>query len=250
MRALRPGPVLAAALTAACISTAPCEASLVGFLAEIDTSHKTFAIYNLSDPGLEITNVTIALGSGAAFSTDDLREATEHHRIHVHEDFAFTPEEDSHFKTNWDSGPPLMLLGRLADCVQAGASTASFAFTGFGAGDAWGLRVRIVEADDAHHKAKGSAMDGTVITVVFSDGTTLSSMFESGLSRSHSQSLHITATGGQAEHEHQHEFLFGARVNVPDAPPEVPAPGAWLLFALGMAGVVRFGRRTEESRPR
>jgi hypothetical protein len=245
MRALRPGPVLAAALTAACVSSAPCEASLVGFLAEIDTSHKTFAIYNLSDPGLEITSVMIALGSGAAFSTEDLRDATEHHHIHVHEDFAFTPEEDPHFKTNWDSGPPLMLLGPLADCVQAGASTASFAFTGFGAGDAWGLRVRIVEADDGHHKAKGSAMDGAVITVVFSDGTTLSSTFESGLSQSRSQLLQITATGEQAGDEHQHEFLFGARVNVPDTP-EVPAPGAWLLFALGMAGVVRLrGMRDE-----
>ena len=191
-----------------------------GFLAEIRPAQSHFAIRNISDEN-DIVQVIIQLGDNTIFETSIHQTEAMTGEIFVTHDFNITPGPDG-FAALSDSAVPLSHVGALTTAIVDGTSTATLNFTGFNAGDAWGVLVDYVDRDGT--TSAGSDMNNALLTVSFANGDVLSTTFEGG----------PTATGN--------------RRSFPFAAVTVPEPNTFLLAAL-TAVCLFLPRRQERYRP-
>lgn len=235
--------IIAASLLS--LGAAQAQASTISFLGEIHTGNNEFSIYNNSDDGIQIDEVTVTLGSGTVFATNtsdpylDASIVIEHFAIDgINGDFNISGDEGSQATEIYNTS----VLGNegysdsLSTDIVDGASTATFNFTDFDPGEAWGIFVDydnpldvIEPGADGDTEPGGNLLDGTTIEVWFTAGgerEMLSFAYEVG-----------GGTGKVSFPTDPVPFNGSSTLTT------VPVPPAVWLFGSGLLGMVGVARR-------
>lgn len=144
----------------------------VGFEAEFHTGDLVFSIHNTSDPGVLISTVYMRLGTnmlfdtvsgGAAFNPLDktLQEAVGYQNTHFINGRLGSPYTCL-------AGTAVGYTGLLSTDIVDGGTNATFHFTDFSRGEAWGFYVDW-DTRSANTNPAGSAMNYALLTVTFTD---------------------------------------------------------------------------------
>lgn len=174
--------------------------SMIGFSSQLHTNQDHFSISNASDAGFTITDLQIFLGDDTEFDTSVLS-----------------------LGMLTDPAGDLMFSPVLATAIIDGASTASFSFSGFDAGDVFEFNVGFL--DGSGDVASGPDLNYALLAVTFSDGQTLETTFSGG------------PTSPPTGNRQAFMFSASATSDEPVEIPGVPAPSSALLLTMGIMGL-------------
>lgn len=236
------------ALLASLVFAGSASASTISFLGEIHTGNNDFSIYNNSDSGIFIQDVTVTLNGGAVFSTLPAApfldsgisvthfstdgDLTDDFNVSGVEGDAATEVYDTSVLNN--EGYTGSLLADIAD----GGTTATFNFNDFAAGEAFGFFVDY-DLTVADGFAPGNTSDNTPGGSQL-NGTTIDVTFVGAGGETDTLSMIYNVTGGAGKKSFPTDPV---PFNATSTLQPVPIPPAVWLFGSGLLGMVGIARR-------
>jgi hypothetical protein len=146
------------------------QATFIRYESEVNTNGNIMAFYNHINSAVNITKITVQLGPGAIFDPNDATLTLDSTSLSQ-------PITVTHFSPSWtasNTSTSVGLAGTLLSAFSADGHTATFNFTNFTPGKAWGVFVDY-DLPNLTGAPGGTSMSGLLVSVMFANGVTLTS---------------------------------------------------------------------------
>jgi hypothetical protein len=144
------------------------QATLIRYESEIHTGNNIISFHNHTTSGLNITRIEVQLGANMVFDTNG--SGLDGLAIALASTGTSNGYTVGHFGTSWtanSTASQVGLVGVLSSLVVDGSRTATFNFTDFNPGEAWGLYVDLDTLNNSREDPAGSDMNGVLVRVFF-----------------------------------------------------------------------------------
>ncbi len=205
------------------------QASTIAFSGEIHTGNSELSIHNMSDSGITIQTVTVTLGDNAVFSLTPTAEVSTTITVdHWNDASIIDDPADYTTATALETG----YVGPVTSDITEGASSATFDFTDFDSGEAWGILVDYDTAFGVEDTPGGNHLNNTLIEVTFTDGYITETL-----------GFQYSVGGGTGKKSFPTDPIpFNANSTLGENVSPVPVPAAIWLFASGLIGLASVAR--------